>query len=141
MITSFELNLLIQAIDNRLQNYSVSFLRCTQPIDLKTSNQSELLNERTLSNFINIEIYKLLSKKYSIELFVNEYEVLFKNGITTSSFNSLIYDVGGKINSKRKKHGMWDFCSVDGLFLINNILMDDVSTYVYVEYKLNIYLS
>lgn len=137
MITSVFLDSIIKAIDDSIKNYSSLFTKETFDIDARTLNQSDLLNERTLSCFINGEIYKQLSKTFAIRLFANEYKVLFKNGINTSAFNSLIGEVGGKINAKRQKDGMWNYCTVDGIFLVKDIFATDVSTYIYFEYKLN----
>lgn len=121
----------INTLDLQIKDFSHDFVAKTIPFNSLTKNEANLLYERTLSSFINNKLYDYLDSIGSKpSLFVNEFNISFKNGITLTDFNEMRDSLS--INDERKK--MWKYCAVDGYFYFEN---NPLINHLFVEYKLN----
>lgn len=132
MFDETKLNKYILELDSMIEKYSERFALNKGIFEVSTLNKSFLTNERTMSSFANLWILIMLHNDgYKTNLTINEFPIEFKNKISMIEFESLRHSSGLKI-----RKAQWTKCYVDGYIQVNGIFGNDVTTQLFIEYKM-----
>lgn len=120
-----ELIELIRKADEGLKNYSCNFLKEKKELESQINKSTTILNERTLSFFLNSFFEKYFGSNCA--LCANEFDI----DIGKEDPGNLTEEVGGKAKKKS-----WNHCYVDGYFKVQNLFPGNESGHLFLEYKL-----
>jgi len=120
-----ELIELIRKADEGLKNYSCNFLKEKIELESQINKSTTILNERTLSFFLNSFFEKYFGS--NCILCANEFSI----DIEKEDPSNLTEEVGGKA-----KKESWNHCYVDGYFKIKDLFTGKENGHLFLEYKL-----
>lgn len=132
MIKATELDSLISNLDDDIKNYADIFSKKKKDFELLTDNKAFITYERTVACVATLFLASLLEKAgYKILFAANEFPIELKNKLSMVEFDSLRFS-----SALKTRKVQWSKCYVDGYIQTTGILNKDITTQLFIEYKM-----